>query len=96
MLKLLTLYSSLLLSSVEQGFSSVQDAILRQLRDDDLTVVEAAISLNGLTEMIDSLDLYEALKYVLKRGIDILYSSEFGLYNLGHLCYSLTPSSRKM
>lgn len=62
---------------MEQGFSSVQDAILRQIYDEDLTVVEAAVSLDGLTDVLDSTDVLEALNSVIKRCIGILYSGEF-------------------
>lgn len=67
-------------SLLEQGFSSVQDAILRQLHDEDLTVVRAAVSLDGLTEIINSSDVLEALNNVIKQCIGILNSSEFVLY----------------
>ncbi|PON51074.1 U3 small nucleolar RNA-associated protein [Parasponia andersonii] len=59
-------------ASDPQGFSSVQDAILRQLHDDDLTVVGAAVSLDGLTDILNYSELLEALSNVLKRCIAIL------------------------
>lgn len=67
-------------SLLEQGFSSVQDAVLRQLHDEDLTVVRAAVSLDGLTEIVNSSDVLEALNNVIKRCIGILNSSEFVMY----------------
>ncbi|KAL5569803.1 hypothetical protein UlMin_026378 [Ulmus minor] len=58
-----------------QGFLSIQNAILQQLYDDDLTVVEAAVSLDGLSDMISYSDLLQALDDVLNRCIGILRSS---------------------
>ncbi|KAM3735469.1 hypothetical protein ACB098_10G090100 [Castanea mollissima] len=54
---------------------TIEDAILRQLHDDDLTVVLAALSLDELSDMISSSDLLKELQYVLKRCIGILMSS---------------------
>ncbi|XP_075648528.1 uncharacterized protein At3g06530 isoform X3 [Castanea sativa] len=54
---------------------TIEDAILRQLHDDDLTVVRAALSLDELSDMISSSDLLKELQYVLKRCIGILMSS---------------------
>ncbi|KAK8586579.1 hypothetical protein V6N13_010167 [Hibiscus sabdariffa] len=48
-----------------QRLMAINDAILRQLRDDDLTVVRAALSVDGLTEIISPSDLLEALRHVL-------------------------------
>lgn len=58
-----------------QSLVTIEDAILRQLHDDDLTVVRAALSLDGLPDMISSSDLLKELQYVLKRCIGILMSS---------------------
>ncbi|KAJ0099511.1 hypothetical protein Patl1_20742 [Pistacia atlantica] len=58
-----------------QRLVTIQDAILRQLHDDDLSVVHAALSVDGLSEMISSVDLLEALDNVLKRCVIILISS---------------------
>ncbi|KAF3954304.1 hypothetical protein CMV_020329 [Castanea mollissima] len=58
-----------------QSLVTIEDAILRQLHDDDLTVVRAALSLDELSDMISSSDLLKELQYVLKRCIDILMSS---------------------
>ncbi|GAV79488.1 LOW QUALITY PROTEIN: BP28CT domain-containing protein/U3snoRNP10 domain-containing protein [Cephalotus follicularis] len=61
-----------------QRLVSIQDAILRQLRDDDLTVIQATLSLDGMPEILNSSDLLEALSDVFKRclGILMLGSSE--------------------
>ncbi|ONI24972.1 hypothetical protein PRUPE_2G273000 [Prunus persica] len=58
-----------------QSLVSIEDIILRQLHDDDLTVVRAALSLDRLSTIISSADLFEALGNVLKRCIGILMSS---------------------
>ncbi|XVE56436.1 hypothetical protein DITRI_Ditri04bG0009000 [Diplodiscus trichospermus] len=57
-----------------QQFVTIKDAVLRQLHDDDLTVVRAALSLDGLTEIISPLDILEAFRYVLKRCLSFLNS----------------------
>lgn len=61
---------------MNQNLVSIEDVILRQLHDDDLTVVRAALSLDRLSTIISSADLFEALGNVLKRCIGILMSSE--------------------
>ncbi|KAK1577185.1 hypothetical protein Q3G72_019640 [Acer saccharum] len=65
-----------------QRLVTIQDAILRQLHDDDLTVIQAALSVDGLSEMISSSDLLEALDDVFKRCINILMSSSPDKINL--------------
>uniref|UniRef100_A0A2N9G8U6 Uncharacterized protein n=1 Tax=Fagus sylvatica TaxID=28930 RepID=A0A2N9G8U6_FAGSY len=50
-----------------QSLVTIEDAILRQLHDDDLTVVRAALSLDGLPDMISSSDL---LKRIAIRSSD--------------------------
>ena len=62
-----------------QRLVTIQDAILHQLHDDDLTVVQAALSIDGLPGMISPSDLLEGLNDVLKRCVIILMSSEYGL-----------------
>ncbi|XP_021285623.1 uncharacterized protein At3g06530 isoform X2 [Herrania umbratica] len=57
-----------------QRFVTIKDVILRQLHDDDLTVVQAALSLDWFTEMISPLELLEALHHVLKRCLSFLTS----------------------
>ncbi|GMI76636.1 hypothetical protein like AT3G06530 [Hibiscus trionum] len=57
-----------------QRLVAINDAILRQLRDDDLTVVRAALSVDGLTEIISPSDLLEALRDVLERCLSFLTS----------------------
>lgn len=51
---------------------TIQDAVLCQLRDDDLTVVQAALSLKGLSEIISPSDLLKALDGVLKKCVSTL------------------------
>ncbi|XP_021654039.2 uncharacterized protein At3g06530 isoform X1 [Hevea brasiliensis] len=50
-----------------QRLVNIRDAILRQLYDDDLTVVQASLSLEGLSKIISASDFLEALDNVLKR-----------------------------
>lgn len=58
-----------------QRLVTIQDAILHQLHDDDLTVVQAALSIDGLPGMISPSDLLEGLNDVLKRCVIILMSN---------------------
>ncbi|XP_044468232.1 uncharacterized protein At3g06530-like [Mangifera indica] len=58
-----------------QRLVTIKDAILRQLHDDDLTVVHAALSIDGLSELISSSDLLAAMDDILKRCVNILISS---------------------
>lgn len=64
---------------MDQSLVTIQDAVLRQLYDDDLTVVQAALSLDGLLDMITSSDFIKELQNVLKRCIGILMSGEFDM-----------------
>ncbi|KAB1204141.1 hypothetical protein CJ030_MR8G004038 [Morella rubra] len=57
-----------------QSLVTIQDAILRQLHDDDLTVVRAALSLDGLCDILSDSDLLKELEYVFKRCVGILMS----------------------
>ncbi|KAJ7949476.1 U3 small nucleolar RNA-associated protein [Quillaja saponaria] len=57
-----------------QILTNIQEAILRQLHDDDLTVVQAALSMDGLSDVIHLSDLVEALSSVLRRCIGSLQS----------------------
>ncbi|KAF5743615.1 hypothetical protein HS088_TW08G00200 [Tripterygium wilfordii] len=50
-----------------QRFINIRDAVLCQLRDDDLTVVQAALSLEGFSKILESSDVLEALHDVLQR-----------------------------
>ncbi|CAL5366770.1 unnamed protein product [Camellia sinensis] len=56
-------------------FVTMQDAILRRLHDDDLTVVQAALTLNRLNDIVCPSALLDALENVLQRCVDILMSS---------------------
>ncbi|CAN4080724.1 unnamed protein product [Withania somnifera] len=57
-----------------QRFGTIQDAILRRLYDDDLTVVQAALNLEELPEIISAPLLVDALRNVLQKCINILSS----------------------
>ncbi|KAI3994953.1 hypothetical protein MKX01_038236 [Papaver californicum] len=54
-----------------QKLASIQQAISRRLQDDDLSVVKAALSLDGLTRVISKPDLLEALRDILLRCAEI-------------------------
>ncbi|CAM8989918.1 unnamed protein product [Rhodiola kirilowii] len=56
----------------------VQDAVLRQLHDDDLTVVKAALSIDGLSDIIKASDLFEALHDALTRCVTFLKGASHG------------------
>lgn len=58
-----------------QRLVTIQDAILRRLHDEDLSVIQAALSLEGLSEMISASYFLDALQTVLQRCIGILLSS---------------------
>lgn len=60
-----------------QGLITIQDAILRQLYDDDLSVVQASLSLEGLSKIISASDFLKALDNVLKRFGSTKWSSEY-------------------
>lgn len=64
---------------MDQSLVTIKDAILRQLHDDDLTVVQAALSVDGLSDIISASDLLKELHHVLKRCIGILISSEYDI-----------------
>ncbi|XWS47705.1 hypothetical protein CRYUN_Cryun13aG0007100 [Craigia yunnanensis] len=57
-----------------QRFVTIKDVVLHQLHDEDLTVVQAALSLEGLTEIISSLDILETFRDVLNRCLGFLKS----------------------
>ncbi|XP_022943098.1 uncharacterized protein At3g06530 [Cucurbita moschata] len=57
-----------------ESLVTVQDAILKLLRDDDLTVVQKAITLDGISDILSSSVLLKALKDVLFRCIGVLKS----------------------
>uniref|UniRef100_A0A2P2MAY2 Uncharacterized protein At3g06530 n=1 Tax=Rhizophora mucronata TaxID=61149 RepID=A0A2P2MAY2_RHIMU len=57
-----------------QRLVAIQDALLCQLQDDDLTIVQAALSLEGLSELLKPSDLFAALDAVLKKCITNLRS----------------------
>ncbi|KAK7276819.1 hypothetical protein RIF29_17965 [Crotalaria pallida] len=55
-----------------ESLVDLEEVILRQLDDKDLTVVQAALSIDGLPNAIDSSKLFDALQNVLRRCIDKL------------------------
>ncbi|XP_059305011.1 uncharacterized protein At3g06530 isoform X3 [Lycium ferocissimum] len=57
-----------------QKFGTIQDAILRRLCDEDLTVVQAALNLEELPEIISAPLRIDAFRNVLQRCIKILSS----------------------
>ncbi|KAI6696158.1 hypothetical protein NL676_016277, partial [Syzygium grande] len=58
-----------------QGFETIQDAVLRQVHDKDLSIVRAALSLNELPNVVNRTDLLQALCSITQRCIGILVSS---------------------
>ncbi|KAF8101204.1 hypothetical protein N665_0209s0060 [Sinapis alba] len=60
--------------SKAENLVTIQDAILRQLWDDDLAVVQAALSLDQLPNIVTSSSLLDALLHVVKRCVGILQS----------------------
>ncbi|XP_057441205.1 uncharacterized protein At3g06530 isoform X2 [Lotus japonicus] len=82
---LLDINSSGILKSkevVSESLVDIQEAILRQLDDKDLTVVQAALNVDGLPNIIGSYKLLEALQNVLKRCIGKLLSGSADNVNL--------------
>ncbi|XP_023757327.1 uncharacterized protein At3g06530 [Lactuca sativa] len=61
-------------SANSQKLQTVNDALLRRLYDDDLSVVQAALSMGRLSEFIKNTDLLDGLQKVFKRCINILVS----------------------
>lgn len=62
---------------VDQNLINIQEDILRQLEDKDLTVVQAALRVDGLPNVIDSSKLLDALQKVLRRCTDKLLSGNW-------------------
>ena len=60
-----------------QKFQTVHDALLRRLYDDDLSVVQAVLSMGRLSAFIEHSDLLDAIQKVLKRCSNILISGTF-------------------
>ena len=71
-----------------QRFVTIKDVVLRQLHDDDLTVVRAALSLDGLTEILNPLDILEAFRDVFKRCLSFLTSGQYEVFWNLHCCHS--------
>ncbi|KAL3521384.1 hypothetical protein ACH5RR_019533 [Cinchona calisaya] len=55
-------------------FEIFQDAIVRRLQDDDLTVIQAVLNVQGLNQMISPSVLLDRIQCVLDRCIQILFS----------------------
>ncbi|KAK3026432.1 hypothetical protein RJ639_041444 [Escallonia herrerae] len=53
---------------------TIQDAVLRRLYDEDLSVVQAALKLNGLPKLISSSQCIDVVRHVLQRCISVLVS----------------------
>nr|XP_010919682.1 uncharacterized protein At3g06530 [Elaeis guineensis] len=58
-----------------QKVINLTNAIIRGLHDDDLRVVEAALSVDGLVGLVEAPCLLKAYHHVLSRCTDILYNS---------------------
>ncbi|KAJ0970619.1 hypothetical protein J5N97_018578 [Dioscorea zingiberensis] len=58
-----------------QKLINIQDAILRRLYDDELNVVQAALSVDGLYGLIDPARLFRAYQDVLSRSVAIIEKS---------------------
>ncbi|XP_043697574.1 uncharacterized protein At3g06530-like [Telopea speciosissima] len=56
---------------------TIQEALLRRLHDDDLSVVQAALALSGLCDVIETPHLLEAFRDILQRCIHILFTGEY-------------------
>lgn len=59
---------------MDQSLVIIQDGILRQLQDNDLTVVRAALSLDRLSTLLNPSDLTEVLDNLFRRCIGLLTS----------------------
>jgi U3 small nucleolar RNA-associated protein 10 len=64
----------------DQGLIDIREAILRQLDDKDLTVVQAALNVDGLQNVLGFPKLLKALQNVLRRCIGKLLSGKCGIY----------------
>ncbi|KAL0744259.1 hypothetical protein Bca4012_085772 [Brassica carinata] len=62
--------------SKAENLATIQDAIVRQLWDDDLAVVKVALSLDQLPNIVTSSSLLDALLHVVKRCVGILHSAD--------------------
>ncbi|GAB2286469.1 hypothetical protein Dimus_020868 [Dionaea muscipula] len=65
-----------------QWFAGVRDVIQRRLCDEDLGVVQAALSMDRLHELISSAKLFEVLENVLQRCTRILFSDASNDFDL--------------
>ncbi|CAH8356699.1 unnamed protein product [Eruca vesicaria subsp. sativa] len=79
--------------SKAENLVTIQDAIVRQLWDDDLAVVQAALSLDQLPNIVTSSSLLDALLHVVKRCTGILQS---GLSQNVHLAADVVALSLKI
>lgn len=65
-----------------ESLINIQEAILRQLDDKDLSVVQAALRVDGLPNVIDSSKLFDALQNVLRRCTNKLLSGSADNHSL--------------
>ncbi|KAJ0234156.1 Uncharacterized protein HA466_0276910 [Hirschfeldia incana] len=79
--------------SKAENLVTIQDAIVRQLWDDDLAVVQAALSLDQLPNIVTSTSLLDALLHVVKRCGGILHS---GLSKDVHVAADVAALSLKI
>lgn len=61
---------------MDQNLINVQEAMLRRLHDDDLTVVQAVLSLDGLSGIVNPSRLLQVFQDILSRCVNILIRSE--------------------
>lgn len=62
---------------VRQGIGTIQDAVLRQLYDDDLSVVHAALLVKELPNVVDLATFHQALSATVQRCVWILTGKYF-------------------
>uniref|UniRef100_A0A7N0TKI1 BP28 C-terminal domain-containing protein n=2 Tax=Kalanchoe fedtschenkoi TaxID=63787 RepID=A0A7N0TKI1_KALFE len=58
--------------SDSQRLVMIQDAVKRQLYDNDITVIRSALSIDGLSDIINPSDLFQALHDILCRCVTLL------------------------
>lgn len=76
---------------------NIQEALLRRLHDDDLSVVLAVLSLDSLARVVDTTPLLKALSNILSRCYSIMRTGSKGLkeqaYGVANLCLEFTVSN---
>ncbi|KAF6149893.1 hypothetical protein GIB67_008614 [Kingdonia uniflora] len=77
-----------------QKLASIQEAMLRRLYDEDLSVAQAALSLDGLSEFISAPDLLKAYWTILQRFIDVVMTGpSLGRYDVCEVAISCLDSA---